>query len=113
MALGVVDLFEIGLVPNALDALLQGDHVSSQAITATTRYAAKSEASDAWDAETQKATEAAAASAPFFYRGEKLRRREEIAQLLRRDHRQVRDKFAEVGGACRVSASLTRNRQGL
>jgi hypothetical protein len=38
---------------------------------------------------------------------------EEIAQLLRRDHRQVRDKVAEVGGACRVSASLTRNRQGL
>ena len=38
---------------------------------------------------------------------------EEIAQLLRRDHRQLRDKVAEVGGACRVSASLTRNRQGL
>jgi hypothetical protein len=29
---------------------------------------------------------------------------EEIARLLRRDHREVRDKVAEVGRACRYTA---------
>jgi len=37
---------------------------------------------------------------------------EEIARLLGREHREVRDKVAEVGRACRVFAPLTRNRQG-
>ena len=37
---------------------------------------------------------------------------EEIAQLLRRDHREVRDKVAEVGRACGVSGPLTQNRPG-
>ena len=30
---------------------------------------------------------------------------EEIARILRRDYREVRDKVAEVGRACRVSAA--------
>jgi DNA invertase Pin-like site-specific DNA recombinase len=37
---------------------------------------------------------------------------EEIARLLRRDHREVRDKVAEVGRACRVSPPLNLSRPG-
>jgi hypothetical protein len=37
---------------------------------------------------------------------------EEIARLLRRDHRAVRDKIAGVGRACCVSGPLTLNRPG-